>query len=118
MAQSPFGDDKTTRVGAWTILSRVKPFKNQADVEAKLDRFKREHATQDGIEPVKLKNRRQCPVNELREGQILGQDIEAEEGVVLLRLGTHLTKGMVARLRELAAETEPDQVVWIGELAT
>ncbi len=117
-AQSPFGEDKTARVGAWTILSRVKPFKNQADVEAKLEQFKREHATQDGVEAVKLKNRRQCPVNELREGQILGQDIEAEEGVILLRLGTHLTKGMVARLRELAAETEPGQVVWVGELAT
>jgi YesN/AraC family two-component response regulator len=116
-AQSSFGDEKTAHVGPWTILSRVKAFKNQADVQAKLDQFKRDHATQDGVEAVKLKNRRECPVNELREGQILAQDIEAEEGIVLLRQGTQLTKGMVARLRELAAETEPNQVVWVGELA-
>ena len=117
VAQSPFGDgdDKSARVVPWVILPRAKPFKRQSDIAQKLEQFKSEHTTQDGVEEVKMKNRRQCPVNELLEGQILAQNIEAEEGVVLLRQGTHLTKGM---MKELAAETEPNQTVFIGELAT
>ncbi len=117
-AQSPFGDDSAARVVPWTILSRTRQFKRESEVRQKLENFKQEHATRDGLEEVKVKNKRQCPVNELLEGQILAQTIEAEEGVVLLRQGTHLTKGMIARLKEIAAETEPDQTVWIGELAT
>jgi YesN/AraC family two-component response regulator len=116
-AQSPFGEEGAgSRAGAWTILSRVKPFKSEADVKQKIEKFKLEHATQDGVEAVKLKNRHECKVNELREGQILAQNIEAEEGVILLREGTHLTKGMIARLKEIAAETEPNQTVQVGEL--
>jgi|GEM_PF-1088397 len=119
-AQSPFGDgdNKPAKIPRWTILSRSKVIKRQAELEQKLEQFKREHATQDGVTDVKMRNRRECRVNELLEGQILAQNIEAEEGTVLLRQGTHLTKGMIARLREIAAETEPDQAVWIGELAT
>lgn len=116
VAQSQFGDEKPARGSGWTILNKVKPFKRQEDIKQKVEQFKREHATRDGIDPVKLKNKRECRVNELREGQILAQDIEAEEGIILLREGTHLTKGMIARLKEFAAETEPDQVVTIGEL--
>jgi hypothetical protein len=117
-AQSPFGDgaDNTAKNSPWVILSKTKPFKREADIKQKLEQFKTEHATRDGIEEVKMKNRRQCPVNELLEGQILYQNIEAEEGVILLRQGTTLTKGMIVRLKELAAETEPNQTVFIGEL--
>jgi hypothetical protein len=50
--------------------------------------------------------------------QILGENIEAEAGVILLRRGTFLSTDMIARLRELAAETNPGQTVWIGELST
>ena len=42
-------------------------------------------------------------VNELLEGQILAQDIEADEGVILLRRGTYLSQDMIARLREIAS---------------
>jgi len=117
VAQSPFGENLPERVIPWTILSRTRQIKRQMEVRQKLEQFKLDHATQDGVEQVKLKNRRQCPVNELLEGQILAQDIEAEEGMILIRQGTYLTKDMVARLKEIASETEPNQSVWIGELA-
>jgi len=117
LAQSPFGEETPTRIVPWTILSRTKPFKRAEDIAQKLEQFKRDHATQDGVEEVKMKNRRLCRVNELLEGQILAQNIEAEEGVILLRQGTRLSKDMISRLKELAAETMPQQAVWIGELA-
>lgn len=41
---------------------------------------------------------------------------QADFGSNLLT-GTHLSRGMIARLRELAAETHPEQTVWIGDLA-
>jgi two-component system chemotaxis response regulator CheY len=101
---------------AWTLMPKAGPFRHDSPIKAKIDQFKKDHATLDGEVEVKLKNRRECAVNELLDGQILAQDIEAEDGVVLLRKGTFLTKDMIARLRELAAETNPDQMVLIGEL--
>ncbi len=120
VAQSPFGDgaDKTNRNSPWVILNRTKPSKREADIKQKIEQFKTEHATKDGEQEVKMKNRRECPVNELLEGQYLYQNIEAEEGVILLRQGTGLTKGMIARLKELAEETDPHQTVYIGDLVT
>ena len=73
--------------------------------------------TSSGVEEVKIKNKRECAITELLEGQILAENIEAQEGVILLRRGTYLSKDMIARLRELAAETNPGQMVWIGELS-
>lgn len=102
---------------AWTVMAHG-PFRRDSPIKEKLEQLKSEHATQVSPEDVKLKNRRECAVNELLEGQILAQDIEAEEGVVLLRKGTYLTKGMISRLREIAAETNPNQTVLIGELVT
>ncbi len=46
------------------------------------------------------------------------RDIEAEEGVILLRRGTYLSKDMIDRLREIAVEVNPNQTVLVGELAT
>lgn len=115
--QSAFGQEQDAKSVPWTVLSHGSPFRNHTPLKEKVEQFKREHATQDGVTEVKIKNRRECPVNELLEGQVLAQNIEAEEGVVLLRKGTFLSKGMIARLREIAAETKPDQTVWIGEIA-
>jgi YesN/AraC family two-component response regulator len=115
--QSAFGYEQDTRPVAWTLLPRSSPFRNKEGLKEKLDAFKREHATQDGVEDVKMKNRRECPIDELLEGQYLAQDIEVEEDVILLRKGTRLTKGIITRLKEFAGELEPAQVVWIGELA-
>lgn len=110
------GDEAGAKTKPWTVMA-AKPFRSEAVVKTKLEALKLEHATRDGVEDVKIKNKRECAVNELLEGQILAQDIEAEEGVVLLRRGTYLTKDMIARLREIAAETSPDQTVLVGELA-
>lgn len=109
------GDDVGLKSKPWTVMA-AKPFRSEALVKTKLEALKREHATRDGIEEVKIKNKRECAVNELLDGQILAQDIEAEEGVILLRRGTFLTKDIIARLREIAAETNPNQTVMIGEL--
>jgi YesN/AraC family two-component response regulator len=100
---------------AWTVMAHG-PFRRDSPIKQKLEQLKRDHATQDGVEEVKIKNKRECAINELLDGQILAQDIEAEEGVVLLRRGTYLTKDMIGRLREIAAETNPNQTVLIGEL--
>lgn len=110
------GEEPGARLKPWTVLSQS-PFRNDSQIKVKLEQLKREHATRDGVEEVKITNRRQCAVNELLEGQLLAHDIEAEEGVILLRRGTFLSKEMIARLREVAAETNPDQIVWVGELA-
>lgn len=103
---------------AWTVIPKGGPFRHDSSVKAKIDQFKKDHATLDGTNDVKLRNCRECAVNELLEGQILAQDIEAEEGVVLLRRGTYLSKSMIARLREIAAETNPNQLVLVGELVS
>lgn len=115
--QSMAGDDKAQKTSGWTVLGGAGPFKREAVVKQKLDDFKRDHATLDGVEEVKIKNKRECAITELLEGQILAENIEAQEGVILLRRGTYLSTDMIARLRELAAETNPAQTVWIGELS-
>jgi YesN/AraC family two-component response regulator len=101
---------------AWTVMAHA-PFRRDSPIKQKLEELKRDHATVVGAGDIKITNQRECAVSELLDGQILAQDIEAEEGVILLRRGTHLTKGMIGRLREIAAETNPDQTVLIGELA-
>ncbi len=111
------GEDAASKSKAWTVMSHG-PFRRDSPIKQKLEQLKREHATQVAVEEIKIKNKRECAVNELLDGQILAQDIEAEEGVVLLRKGTHLSKEMISRLREIAAETNPNQTVLIGELAS
>ena len=108
-------DQANVQTSGWTVLTR-ELYRRDSPIKRKLDQIKRDHATIDGVEEVKIKNRRACAVNELLDGQILAQDIEAEEGVVLLRRGTHLTKEVISRLREIAAETNPGQTVMVGEL--
>ncbi len=102
---------------AWVILTKQESARGQAGVREKIERFRTEHATRDGMNEVKLRNRRQCDLGELKEDMILAEDIEAEEGVVLLRKGTRLTGRMVDRLREMAIETGSRDFVWIGDLA-
>jgi YesN/AraC family two-component response regulator len=115
-ALDAFGDQADASGKGWTVMPKRIILRPEA--KQKIEQFQRETATQDGVaEEVKIKNRRECTVNELLEGQILAQDVETDEGVVLLRRGTYLTKGMIARLRELAAETKPQQEVWVGEIA-
>lgn len=115
--QDSTGTGARPPASGWTVLSPTRPIKHADSVKQKLEQFAREHATTDGVDSVKIRNRRECPVAELFEGQILAQDIHAEEGKVLLRQGTHLTKGMITRLKEISAETNPSQSVWVGELA-
>ena len=103
---------------AWVILPRASTFKNKPEIEEKIASFKTENATRDGeTGEVKIKNRRQCDLAELKESMILAESIEAEEGTVLLRKGTSLTSNMIKRLRELAVETQSRNYVWVGELA-
>ncbi len=102
---------------AWTIM-HAKAFRSEADVKRKIEEMKTESVSLATTADVKIKNKRECAVNELLEGQILAQDIEAEEGIILLRRGTSLSKTMIARLRELAAETNPNQAVMVGDLQT
>jgi len=102
---------------AWVILSKASVYRDVPAIKEKISTFRTEHATRDGIEEVKLKNRRQSDLGELQEGMILAEDIEAEEGNILLRKGTRLTARMVDRLRELAVATKSRTFVWIGDLA-
>jgi two-component system chemotaxis response regulator CheY len=101
---------------AWVLLPRGRPFKTSADVQSKIDQFKREHATRDGEEPVRLKNRRVCDISDLKEGQVLAQNVEAEEGVILLREGVHLDRLMIERLKAIVVAAGAAQEVWVGEL--
>lgn len=115
---SSLNEEPGGKAKPWTVM-HAKPFRSEADVKKKLDALKGEQTTLAGAGEIKIKNRRECAINELLEGQILAQDIEAEEGVILLRRGTYLSKGMIVRLREIAAETtNPNQAIMVGELAT
>lgn len=117
--QSAFGEPEATKSTPWTLLPSGGPFKHSESMKRKIDQFRSEHSAQTGAgDEVKIKNRRECPIDEILEGQILAADIEAEEGVILVRKGTPLTKPVLNRLKELAAESNPKQLVWIGELAT
>jgi YesN/AraC family two-component response regulator len=100
---------------SWVIMTKKDA--RQETLHRKIEQFRKDHATRDGIEEIKIKNRRQCDLGELKEDMILAEDIEAEEGVILLRKGTHLTARMVDRLRELAVESKSRDFVWIGDLA-
>lgn len=100
---------------ACVIMPRQDAVKSQ--VREKIERFRTEHATRDGEQEVKIKNRRKCDLGELKEDMLLAEDIEAEEGVVLLRKGARLTARMVDRLREFAVETGSRDHVWIGDPA-
>ncbi|MHB1205461.1 MAG: response regulator [Rhodospirillaceae bacterium] len=115
--QTSLLDESKTRTSGWTVLSRDM-YRRDTPIKQKIDQIKRDHATLDGVEEVKIKNRRECAVNELLDGQILAQDIEAEEGVILLRRGTYLTKDVIGRLREIAAETNPNQTIMVGEIVS
>ncbi len=114
--QTSLNEEPKAKPKSWTVMAQG-PFRRDPVMKQRLEDFKRDHATVVAGDEVKIKNRRECAVIELLEGQILAEDIEAEEGVVLLRRGTLLTKGMISRLRQFAAETKADQTVWIGELA-
>jgi YesN/AraC family two-component response regulator len=102
---------------AWVILAKQAAPRADQALRAKIDQFRKDHATRDGIEEIRIKNRRQCDLGELKEDMILAEDVEAEEGVILLRKGTHLTARMVDRLREIAVESKSRDYVWIGDLA-
>lgn len=102
---------------AWVILSKSSKHRESVELQAKIAHFRVENATRDGVEEVQLKNKRRCDLGEIREGMTLAEDIEAEEGVILVRRGTHLTSRMIDRLRELAVESDTRAFVWIGDLA-
>jgi len=99
------------------ILPKQGPSSGSAVLKEKIERFRVENATRDGEQDVKIKNRRQCDLGELKPDMILAEDIEGEEGNVLLRKGTLLTANMVTRLRELAIESHSRTFIWIGDLA-
>ena len=84
-------------------------------VREKIARLQREPGALTQTDEVKGKNWRECPLAGVTENMILGEDIEAEEGTILLRKGTVLTKMMIFRLRELAAETDSSTSLWVGE---
>jgi CheY-like chemotaxis protein len=102
---------------AWVLLPKTLTG-DTAALREKVLRFGVESATRDGIEEeVPMKNRRQCDLAELREDMLLGEDIETDEGAMLLRRGTRLTARMIDRLRELAVETGTRTYVWVGDPA-
>ncbi len=101
---------------ACVILPRSNAARTNTTMRAKIAQFKHEHATRDGEDDVKIKNRRTCDILELREGHVLAQDIEAEEGATLLRRGVQLDRTMVERLRTIFTEAGINQSIWIGEL--
>jgi len=107
-----------SKPNAWVVLSREALARGQSALKEKVERFRREHVTRTVSDEIKIRNRRQCELQSLQEGMILAEDIEAEEGVILLRKGTHLDGRMVERLKEIAAEASaPRTYVWIGDLA-
>lgn len=117
VVQSSFGNDDDGRHTPWTVMPKGSPYKNPEAMKAKIEQFKRDHATTEGTEGnIKFKNKHECSLDELKDGHVIAQDVEAEEGVILVRRGTTLTKDMIVRLRDLAVETSPSQMVWIGEL--
>lgn len=101
---------------AWVMLSKQHAGGARDALREKLERFRVENATRDGLEEVKIKSRRQCDLAEMQDGMILAEDIHAEEGAILLRKGTQLTARMIERLRELAVASGSRSFVWVGEL--
>lgn len=113
----PAPADQVKSPSAWVILGKQRAGAGRDALREKVERLRVEDATRDGIEEIKLKNRRQCDLGEMREGLILAEDIHAEEGAVLLRKGTLLTARMVDRLRELAVESGARSFVWVADPA-
>lgn len=114
---APLNVAEVKESAAWVILPSRSSLRGKSSLEEKLAKFKTENATRDGLEEIKIKNRRQCDLAEVKENMILAEDIEAEEGTILLRKGTTLSTNMINRLRELAVESRSRNYVWVGDLA-
>jgi two-component system, chemotaxis family, chemotaxis protein CheY len=110
-------EDSPGSKAPWTIIPKGGLKQNTAALKEKIAAFKATHATRDGEQEVKIKNRRQSSLTDVVEGAILAEDI-LDDGQTLLRRGTYLTHDMIERLRELAVESQTRDYIWIGELAT
>jgi len=106
-----------SRAPAWVILTPEDLIRSNSALKDKVERLRTETASHSAADEVRIKNRQQCDLAQLRDGMLLAEDIHAQEGVVLLRKGTRLTSRMVERLREIGAESKARGFVWVGELA-
>jgi CheY-like chemotaxis protein len=73
----------------------------------------RREAEGDAKQSNSLKNLKRCTVMKLQSGMIIGEDIYADERIVLRR-GTELTARMIARLQDIA-EIDGLRFILVGE---
>ena len=110
------GGVENLKKSPWVLMPKTGSKQHTDALKAKIAAFKAKHASRDGEQDVKIKNRRQSELSEIVEGAILAEDI-VDDGQMLLRRGTYLTHDMIDRLRELAVESQSRDCIWIGELA-
>lgn len=103
------------KIPPWVIVSG-EPTEHTEIIKEKIKAFRHEHGTRSFVK-VEIKNQRTCNPNELTEGMILAQNIEAEAGDILLRRGTQLTRGMILRIQEIATTAAPELTLSVGDLA-
>jgi hypothetical protein len=104
------------RSSPWVLWLAKSP-KRQI-IEARLESITREYTEIAPSLPangVKLKNKREQAVGDIRVGSILGEDIHGGAGQLLIAAGTVLTEGVLYRLRELALETGEQLNLVVGD---
>jgi len=109
--------DEKQKISAWVVMSRANKQRNSAQIKSKIEAFKSEHTSRDGEGSVEIERMRRCDLADLADGMILAEDIHADENHILLKCGVRLTALIIAKLRELAVETQSRDYVWVGRLS-
>jgi hypothetical protein len=73
-----------------------------------------ERDTANGKE-VEIRNTRRMLIDEVVPGMILAEDIYGNDRALLVASGTKLSRGLIGRLKEIAAESGEEVRLWVGE---
>ncbi|MDX2143549.1 MAG: response regulator [Rhodospirillaceae bacterium] len=99
----------------WILWVKRDP-KERVD-NTRLDQIRQEAAktSRVTIGAARLKNIERRPIDQVKSGMVLAESIYSEDGMLLLAEGIVLSPGLLARLRDLAAESGEDVTLRVGE---
>jgi two-component system chemotaxis response regulator CheY len=66
---------------------------------------------------IEIHNMRRLPIDEIQVGAILAENIYGNDRALLIATGTALSKGLIARLKDLASEGGEEVKLWVGDSA-
>jgi len=64
---------------------------------------------------IEIHNMRRLPIDEIQIGSLLAENIYGNDRALLIASGTVLSKGLIARLKDLASEGGEEVKLWVGD---